>query len=58
MKAVGLPEGRKEEMVTTLIERYAPKRSRKRKADVLHVDAVAAEEEGEGEGEGGEEADE
>ena len=31
MKAVGLPDGRKEEMVALLIDRYAPKRARKRK---------------------------
>ena len=31
VKAVGLPDGRKEEMVALLIDRYAPKRARKRK---------------------------
>ena len=45
VKAVGLDEGTKSDMVQTLLNRYAPKRTRKRKA--VEVEAVAVEDDGE-----------
>jgi hypothetical protein len=53
VKTVGLPEGRKDEMVATLLARYAPKRKRKRAAAPA---AARAEEEEEEEDEEEEEA--
>ena len=54
VKAVGLPDGRKEEMVAHLIDRYAPKRAR-RKRKTPPGAAAPAPAEGEGAEEDGEE---